>query len=92
MSKYENEWDKFNKIMEGYKNGSKQVRDGHPEDIKIAIESFFSAALMLQEYPDMGTIPGEYVVNLINIMSKYPEYNKLTMDLTKILIEGVDSV
>ena len=47
---------------------------------------------MLQEYPDMGTIPGEYVVNLINIMSKYPEYNKLTMDLTKILIEGVDSV
>ena len=30
-------------------------------------------------------VPEEYLKNLLTVMSKYPEYNKLLMDLIRIL-------
>ena len=36
---------------------------------------------------DLPEIPFEYGSNLISTMSKYPEHNKLTLDLMKILSE-----
>mgnify|MGYP001302073292 FL=1 len=84
--------EQFNKLMDDYKTGKKGIQPGHPEEINNAIKSFLDFSLILQEYPDITHIPPEIVENLLTTLSKYPEYNKLTMDLTKILIEGVEGV
>ena len=33
-------------------------------------------------------MPPEYMENLLKVMSKYPEYNKVTLDLIEILKKG----
>ena len=37
----------------------------------------------MEEY-DLEHIPSDYVANLLETMSKYPEYNKVTMDLMEL--------
>jgi hypothetical protein len=66
-----------------------RVNDDTPEDLKIAITSFFEASKMIKEgYVDK--MPGEYVANLIEVMSKYPEYNEISHDLGAIVIKGIE--
>ena len=77
--------EKFDKLMEDYKNGTKGIQPGHPEEIQNAIKSFLDFSLILTEYPDIQHIPPEVVENLLTTLSKYPEYNKLTLDLINIL-------
>jgi hypothetical protein len=35
-------------------------------------------------------MPGEYVANLIDVLSKYPEYKLLARELTTMVMNGVD--
>ena len=77
--------EEFNKLMEDYKNGTKGIQPGHPEEIQTAIKSFLDFSLILTEYPDIQHIPPEIVENLLKTLSKYPEYNKLTLELIDIL-------
>ena len=77
--------EKFDKLMNDYKNGTKGIQPGHPEEIQNAIKSFLDFSLILTEYPDIQHIPPEVVENLLTTLSKYPEYNKLTLDLINIL-------
>ena len=37
------------------------------------------------DYPDIQHIPPEVVENLLKTLMKYPEYNKLTLELIDIL-------
>ena len=77
--------EEFNKLMEDYKNGTKGIQPGHPEEIQTAIKSFLDFSLILTEYPDIQHIPPEIVENLLKTLSKYPAYNKLTLELIDIL-------
>ena len=77
--------EQFNKLMDDYKSGKKGIQPGHPEEINNAIKSFLDFSLILQEYPDITHIPPEVVENLITTLSKYPAYNKLTLELIDIL-------
>ena len=77
--------EEFNKLMEDYKNGTKGIQPGHPEEIQNAIKSFLDFSLILTEYPDIQHIPPEIVENLLKTLSKYPAYNKLTLELIDIL-------
>ena len=77
--------EQFNKLMNDYKSGKKGIQPGHPKEIETAIKSFLDFSLILQEYPDITHIPPEVVENLLTTLSKYPEYNKLTLDLINIL-------
>ena len=60
------------------------VREGTPEDLSKAIETFIQQAIIIGEY-ELDSMPPEYMQNLLDVMSKYPEYNKVTLDLIKIL-------
>ena len=60
------------------------VREGTPEDLSKAIETFIQQAIIIGEY-GLDSMPPEYMQNLLDVMSKYPEYNKVTLDLIKIL-------
>ena len=60
------------------------VREGTPKDLSEAIQTFIQQAIIIGEY-ELDSMPPEYMQNLLDVMSKYPEYNKVTLDLIKIL-------
>ena len=61
-----------------------KVRPGTPNDLKLAIQTFIQQAVIVGEY-ELDTMPTEYTENLLQTMSKYPEYNKMTLDLIDII-------
>jgi len=65
-----------------------EIRKDTPEDIKVAIETFFEATKMIKE-GYVEKMPGEYVANLIDVLSKYPEYKLLARELATMVISGV---
>ena len=77
--------EKFNKMMDDYKSGKKGIQPGHPDEISNAIKSFLDFSLILTEYPEIDSIPPEVVENPLKTLSKYPAYNKLTLELIDIL-------
>ena len=77
--------EQFDKLMEDYKTGKKGIQPGHPDEIKQAIQTFLDFSLILTEYPEIDSIPPEIVNNLLDTLCKYPEYNKLTLELVDIL-------
>ena len=65
-----------------------KIKDETPEDIKVAIETFFKATKMIKEgYVDK--MPGEYVTNLVELLNKYPEYKNLSRELVTIVMRGI---
>ena len=77
--------EEFEKKMKDYKSGKRGIQPGHPKEIENAIKSFLELSYMMVEYPEINTIPPEYVENLLVTLSKYPQYNKLTLELLDIL-------
>ena len=73
------------KITKKYNEGKLKPRPDLPEDLKIAIETFMQQAVIMEEY-NTDFINGEYMVNLINAFSKYPEYSLFTYDLVKSIL------
>ena len=60
------------------------VKGGVPEDLTKAIQTFIQQAIIIGEH-ELDAMPPEYMENLLDVMAKYPEYNKVTLDLIKIL-------
>ena len=61
-----------------------QVTEGTPEDLSKAIQTFIQQAVIIGEY-ELDSMPPEYMENLLQTMSKYPEYNNVTLSLMEIL-------
>ena len=80
--------DYFEFLINEYDNGNTKIQGKHPEDVKIAIDTFFKAGKMLVDNPDIGNMPGEYVENLLKVLTKYPEYQKLAYELIGIVNNG----
>ena len=76
---------KHNDIINDYVNGKVKLKGEHPSDVMKAIDSFFMAGKMMVDYPEMQTVPGEYVDKLLKSMIKYPQYHELIQDLIAIL-------
>jgi|TARA_B100001094_G_C18174792_1_gene797281 hypothetical protein len=67
-------------IMKRTADGELVVRDHFPEDVKVAVTAFLAAGKMMVD-EGLDYLPSDYLVNLLETLSKYPEYNNLTMDL-----------
>ena len=76
---------KHNEVINDYVNGKVKLKGEHPPEVKEAIDSFFMAGKMMVDYPEMQTVPGEYVDKLLKSMIKYPQYHDLIQDLIAIL-------
>ena len=63
------------------------VQEHVPKDLASAIKTFLQQAIIIGEY-ELDAMPPEYMENLLKVMSKYPEYNKVTLDLIEILKKG----
>lgn len=75
----------FEFLINEYDEGRAQVRGNHPEEVKTAIDTFFKAGKMLVDHPEIGTVPPEYVKNLLKTLAKYPQYLPLVKDLVDII-------
>ena len=76
---------RHNEIINDYIDGKVKLKGEHPKDVMEAIDSFFMAGKMMVDYPEMTTVPGEYVDKLLKTMVKYPQYHELIQDLIGIL-------
>ena len=63
---------------------SKGPVKGLPEDVSKAVDTFIKQAIIVGEY-ELDYLPHQYVENLLKTLSKYPEYNVLTLQLINIL-------
>ena len=72
-------------ITKKYSAGKVEPREDLPEDLKIAIRTFMEQAVIMEEY-NTDYINGEYMANLIEAFSKYPEYSLFTYDLVKTIL------
>ena len=57
---------------------------GIPIDLQIAINTFIEQARITGMY-DLDSMPPEYVNNLIDALTKYPQFDFLTKELLEIL-------
>jgi len=73
------------RITKKYKAGKLEPREELPEDLKVAIKTFMEQVVIMEEY-NTDFINGEYMANLINAFSKYPEYSLFTYDLVKSIL------
>lgn len=55
-----------------------------PDEVQNAVNAFIQQFNIMVEYK-LNSIPHEYVKNMLEAISKYPEYNKLLMDMIDVL-------
>lgn len=80
--------DYFEFLINEYDKGNASIRGEHPKEVKIAIDTFFKAGKILVDNPESGNMPGEYVENLLKVLAKYPQYQKLAYELIGIVNNG----
>jgi len=73
-------------VMNRVLKGDFKVQEHFPEEIRIAVESFLEASKMMVD-EKLEFLPGEYLVNLLETLQKYPEYNNITMNLVKSILK-----
>ena len=79
--------EKTKKVMDRVSKGDYEVKPHFPKEVRVAVESFFKATeMMINE--DLDHVPSEYLGNLLKALSKYPEYNNITLDLIKSAKKG----
>lgn len=61
-----------------------KASDVIPMDLQVAINTFIEQARIIGQY-ELDTMPPEYVNNLIDVLTKYPEFDFLTKELLEIL-------
>ena len=76
------------KVINDFVSGKAKLQGEHPEDVTKAINAFFHAGKMLIDTPEISHIPSEYITNLLEVLSKYPQYRYLALDLVEILKRG----
>ena len=78
---------KVKRVMDRVSKGDFKIQPHFPDDVKVAVEAFFEATrMMINE--ELDYIQTEYLANLLKTLSKYPEYNSITLDLLKSVKEG----
>jgi len=77
--------DYFEFLIREYDEGRARIRGEHPEDVKIAVDTFFKASKILVDNPEVETIPDEYVDKLLSALGQHPQYYSLLMDLLGII-------
>ena len=75
----------FEFLINRYSEGKSKIQGDHPEDVRIAIDTFFKAGKMIVDHPEIEMIPAEYITSLISTLSKYPRYAILVKELMIIL-------
>ena len=52
----------FEFLINRYSEGKTKIQGEHPEDVRIAIDTFFKAGKMIVDHPEIEMIPAEYIL------------------------------
>ena len=77
---------KEDRVMKRLKSGDFRVQKHFPKDVQIAVQSFLEASKMMVD-EKLEYVAKEYLINLLKTLEKYPEYNNITMDLVKSILQ-----
>jgi|TARA_A100001515_G_scaffold136048_1_gene127413 hypothetical protein len=77
---------KEERVMRRLKSGDFRVQEHFPKEVKVAVQSFLQASKMMVD-EKLDYLPSEYLVKLLKVLEKYPEYNNITMDLVKTILK-----
>ena len=77
---------KEERVMRRLKSGDFRVQEHFPKEVKVAVQSFLQASKMMVD-EKLDYLPSEYLVKLLKVLEKYPEYNNITMDLVKTFLK-----
>ena len=77
---------KEDRVMKRLKSGYFRVQKHFPKDVQIAVQSFLEASKMMVD-EKLEYVPQEYLIKLLKTLEKYPEYNNITMDLVKTILQ-----
>ena len=77
-------------IKNRYKDGI-PINPDLPDEVQVVVETFIKQAIIVDEY-GLDYLPNEYYINLIEVLSKYPEHWALRDELIRMAGEdmGVD--
>tara|TARA_E500000331_G_C16915497_1_gene565364 strand:- start:383 stop:637 length:255 start_codon:yes stop_codon:yes gene_type:complete len=75
----------YKEVINDYIEGRASIKGDHPEEVMVALDTFFHAGKMLMDNPEIDTVPKEYVNNLLRALNKHPQYEDLLKDLLDIL-------
>ena len=78
----------FEFLVNSYDKGTARIQGDHPDEVRVAIDSFFKAAKILVDHPEIEKIPTEYVNKLLESLAQHPQYHRLVVDLLKIINDG----
>jgi len=67
---------------------SKKANKDLPKELQDAINTFIIQSNIAKEY-DLDFIPTEYAVNLLTVLSKYPEHSELLNKLIATMMSGI---
>ena len=62
------------------------AKDKLPEDVRISLESLLKQARIMEEY-DLDFIPGEYMANFMESLSKHSEFTYMLNEILELLIQ-----
>ena len=77
---------KEERVMRRLNSGDFRVQEHFPKEVKVAVQSFLQASKMMVD-EKLDYLPSEYLVKLLKVFEKYPEYNNITMDLVKTILK-----
>ena len=77
--------DYYKDVINDYIDGKATIKGEHPEEVLVAMDTFFHAGKMLMDNPEISHVPMEYVNNLLKALSAHPQYKELLEDLLNIL-------
>ena len=79
------EKDYYKRVINDYIDGKTKIEGEHPQDVLVAMDTFFHVGKMLMDNPELDSVPPEYLNNLLKTLNKYPRYKELLQDLLSIL-------
>lgn len=77
---------KEDRVMKRLQKGDFEVKEHFPEEVQVAVKTFLTASKMMVD-EKLDYLPSEYLVKLLKVLEKYPEYNHITMDLVKAFLK-----
>ena len=71
-------------IFKNHSRGDYILKDDYPEEVKTAVTTFLEATRMVVQ-EELDYLPHEYLTNMMEVLIKYPETQKVAWELVQIL-------
>ena len=57
--------DHYKDVINDYIAGKTKIEGEHPQDVLVAMDTFFHVGKMLMDNPELDSVPPEYLKNLL---------------------------